>query len=396
MPRKGTGAPKPARSHAWGGGGPSPYVPLYLALAAQGAIPIYLVYSAPPRPQETWLYVLLAAQAVTALGVFVLRLLIQDWHATSPLPERVFYYMIPASIFFVPAFLRGHHVFPEGFILGMFPLLLVAVEPPQARRYLGWTLLAFWSVLYRRPDAGVEWVLAFGATTLWSLACIHYAFVGAPFGLSGWWPARRAFLSAAIYALPASLAGFMVWAAWPEPKTTLGAAFPPPEAFADRLSGMGKEEFYSFLVQLGLMAVLVSAALIFLYYLRRWLNRRMRPAALPHVVGGDLSEIDYAARKRPPRRPALSGNRARIVKLWARWARRMEVSVGAVRAPGETAAELDARLAPVTGGESPERREIIAIFDRAHYGESEPGAEDVKRMRELAEADPDRMERRDA
>lgn len=369
------------KAQSWAAGGPSLFAQLYLALGVQGALLIWIVYSGRPEPERIWLHVLLGAQATLALATRFLRLVVQDWHSSASVSELALFHMIPISLFFMPAFIRGHAVFPEGFALASLPLLFLAVEAPMARRYLAATLLGFWFALYARRDLGLEYVIAFGVSTLWCLACVHFTFVGTPFGLRGWWPAGRIAGAVIVYGIPASLAAFLAWGAWPEPPASeIARGLPPPEAIAARVRAMSAEEVRRFIIQLGIGAMLVFACLALLYYLRRWLSNRARPVMLPHIVGGELSEVEYAARERAQPRPALAGNRGRIVRLWSEWSRRQEIAAGTARLAGETAAELAERLARETGGNSETRGEIVAKFDAAHYGPVEPAEENVAAM----------------
>jgi hypothetical protein len=122
-----------------------------------------------------------------------------------------------------------------------------------------------------------------------------------------------------------------------------------------------------------------------LYYIRKYLHRRVDAGDLPKIHGADLTTIDFNPEDQTPRVPLVSGTRGQILRLWRRWTREHEAR-GIVRSPSETAAELARRIGH-EAERAASREALTRLFEQAHYGEQEPSPEYVEKMREWVKAD---------
>ncbi len=366
------------------GRGPSLFAYLYLALMAEGMLMLYAIYSV-RREDEPKMKIMIGMLVVCAFLVAQLRPLIQDWYSALGATERILVYVFTGFFFLAPGVMQGHRILPEGFAFVVYPLLLLAIDQQSVRAFLACTLAGFWFALYRNPNADLPLVLGFGFATLCSLASMHFAFIGEPFGLRGSWPARRIFFTAVLYFGPASLAAYLAYRFWPasniQSSTTVRAHQIQDELLMSRTKEMTPEEWRKFFLQLVIAIGLVAFSLTTLHYLRRFLNRRRSPADFPQIFGTDVSELEYLKSNRVERTPGFTGTRGEIVRLWKKWTRQKEEE-GVIRLPSETAAELAGRVAEQAPDN--ERTEALTlIFERAHYGSEEPSSQDVQTMKQL-------------
>jgi hypothetical protein len=338
---------------------------------------------------------LIVALAATIFIVAHLREAILDWLTLFSPGGKLAVVGLCVGFFVFPIASRGGDGAVEGFACILIPMTVIAVSDASIRALLAVMLIGFWAAFGALDpggaSVGVAVALGCGATTLWTFAAAHFALMATPFGLRGWWPARRVAATVAIYFVPSALAAWLIHRHWPGGSALVGA----PEIDVDAIVGPGlppmpairplraltSEEFGRLVIQSVISAFVLLVSVVLLHYLRRLLSRKFKPARLPKLLGADVSQVDLHESELLPRRVALKGIRAKIVAQWARWAREASAA-GVQRAPGETAAELAARAAEAEGiGEPP--AEMTELFERAHYGADEPTAEDLDRMRRL-------------
>lgn len=344
-----------------------------------------------------------------------LRPLVHDFWTSARVAERLFILFALAACFSLPAFFDGMRLPADGFLFMTPPLAFLVFGHAMTMRWLGFAALGFWFALGRRARLEPEGfalelpvVLAFGTSWLLVLATGHFAHVGSPFGLRGWWPAGRAARGAIFGAAPAALAAWLALETWP-----LGGFAGPaaPERELDRealvraISRMSAREIEEMLTRWAYAAAALGAALLALYWLRRYLGSRTKPTRVPMIFGAEVGAVEMLERAPDPPAPVLPGTRGEVVREWRRWARRTAPS-DAPRAVSETAEEFARRLplggsAPKSEGREAEaggadgsdatkeaRARITRIFEAAHYGPDEPDAEDVAAIRALADRDP--------
>lgn len=379
----------PREAPKWSGRGPGLFAHLYLALAAQSGLLLYAVYGGREEDQY-WMGALGIALGLLALLTAAARDLFHDWLLSMSLGGRVWLLLMVAAAFLTPYPFTGHRVVPEGFVFALVPLLPFAVTEAAARIYLGVTMVGFWFALPGRDGLGLPLTLGFGATTLWSFACAHFAFTGHPFGLRGWWPVRRILLNVALYFGPSALAAWLVHRIWPEAPERASPSSPSAptvEEAARRISQFRGDDLSESLGRAILYLALIIASLVGLYFIRRYFSRRAKPLQIPQVRMTDVGNVElFDAEARLPGR-RLSGNRGRIVALWWKWAR--EFDRGLARRPGETAAELASRLASTAEGKSPPG-DLTRLMEVAHYGPHDPARADVEKMNDLVRSEIER------
>lgn len=376
------------RLHPGSARGPGLFGPLYLAIFCQG-LALALAVHARPDPAPAAAIRFAAVVGALAFGAFaglLLRPLLQDWYTAAKPAERVLVLGTLYSPFALPALIPECPLLPEGFAFVLPSAALTAYDHRTTRRFVSIASIGFFATLGTRPELGVGAVVAFGATTLWVLAAMHFAYIGAPFGLRGWWAQGRIARAVVLFAAPAGLAAVLAHAVWPVPPRRTDSDEPPdPARLMETLASMSAEDLSRLAWRWGMALALMAGALTALYWLRRWLARRARPGNLPMIFGADVGEVEMVAREGPARRGGLAGTRGEIVRLWSRWAR-AQAERGLHRAEGETAAEFARRL-DAGAGARPERDDLTRIFERAHYSAEEPSADDAERMAELVARD---------
>lgn len=284
----------------------------------------------------------------------------------------------------LPAMVRGVRIIPDGFLWGAPLLLLLAVTPWMTRRFLALSLLGAALASPRLHDGiGLALTLSFATSWLLALSLTHFAHTGDPHGLGGWWPIRRAVISALAAAFPAGVAAGLTWWAWPKPAPapldprTLLPKPEPPRPF-ELLDPMERIR----LIYWGVATVMITTLLlVLLHYLRRWLLRRNARSMGVKLMAGQVSQVEVREEEAKKERKTLLGTRGRVLALWGRWAAALKRE-GLGRGPGETAAAYAARIA----GEDPDLTPPAAmttLLERAHYGQEEPRPEDVAAMERM-------------
>lgn len=292
--------------------------------------------------------------------------------------------LVPMAL---PATARGVRIIPDGLLWGAPLLLILAVTPWMTRRFLALTLLGAALAAMRLHDAiGFALAMGFGISWLLALSLTHFAHTGDPHGLCGWWPIRRAVVSALAAAIPAGAAAGLTWWAWPkpapaplDPRTLL----PPPERPRplDQLDPMERIN----LIYWGVATLMVTALiLVFLHYLRRWLLRRSARATGVKLMAGQASQVEVREEEPEKARKTLLGTRGRVLSQWGRWAAALKRE-GLGRGPGETAAAYAERLAEEEPSLTPPAA-MTTLLERAHYGEAEPQKEDIAAMERMVNA----------
>ncbi len=366
-------------------GGPRLISVLALALWAQGVVAACAVFT--PKPEMTfWQWGTLIGLLLAAIWLRVAQPYIQDWLSAMRPPERVGAAAIIAAFVLIPVFFDGLRVVPEGFALALIPSLAMAADATRARRYLFYTFITFWFALARMPEASIFWVLGFGAATLFALSAIHFTFVGAPFGLRGWWPALQMLRAVAIYFVPSALAAWWIQAMIFESPAVREATPPPDSAityYQPQWDKLSPEQWLQLAARAGMGGLTIMAVLVVLHLFRRRWNRRLKLGALPKILGAEVSEVDYVVAPPKPTKAAFTGRRGEIIRLWRQWTKARE-DEGLMREPSETAAEFSLRsnTSSANASDAPTRNAILQTFERAHYGAEEPTPEAVEQMRE--------------
>ncbi|HOE97489.1 MAG TPA: DUF4129 domain-containing protein [Candidatus Sumerlaeota bacterium] len=308
--------------------------------------------------------------------------------------ERLVPLVFTLVFFLTPMFPESTQVLRHGFLWATPFLLLLAATPSMTRRLLAWMLAGAWFCAGGVGGAaGAALVLGFAAAWLLALGATHFAYLGDPHGLGGWWPARRLARNTVLTALPALLAAVVVWWAWPQRMRRGGGATdaagpgaPPGARPTPAMDGFDAAEF----VYRGVLGILAIIALVILMVLlRRFFRRRLRVRMEGDFLPGQIGQLEQRPLEDAPARPRLSGLRGRIVGQWARWARAMGREVEGRRA-GESAAEFAARLARENSAAAPPA-ELTALLERAHYGETEPAPADAETMRRLVQEELSRQ-----
>jgi hypothetical protein len=326
------------------------------------------------------------------------RLALQElWTGLTP-RERLLAGMMIGGIFAAPALFEGPTIWREGLLWPVPVLMLLAVTPASARAWLAWTLAAAWvGALVAGPAAvGMILVLVFGATWLLALGAAYFAFTGDPYGLPGWWAARRLILGVTGAVLPAAGIAATVWILWPPsglhpsiaPVPAGDQVLSPAEARSRLTQQIDPLELASLLWD-GLVAlVLIFLLFCFMLLMRRLLKRSKPGRFAPDVLPGQAARLEY--RPRPARRrPRLDGLRGQIVALWGLWAKSMGQE-GLGPNPAETAREHAGRLDRQSPQATPPS-EMTALLEQAHYGPLEPTRQDVTQMRRLIEEELSRQ-----
>jgi len=387
--RRGQPSPRPA----WAPQGPSLLATLYLLLFLHGFTFTEAVFEGRPAGY-LWLSGLGLALAGAATAAGLLRPLIIDTIATFRPLGRLIIRLLPLAGFLPTALIDGLSARHEGFAFALPLLLLLAVDARQVRLYLAASILGFWFVCGRPEGLHPGRFALFGLTTLTSLTLTHWAFMGEPFGLRGWWALRRVLATALTYALPAGLLAGGMYLAWPERRPSAASAEPLPTGAvglpARRLSRGEIDQISESIGRLTLFLLLMLASLVFITLLRRWLGRKGRAVAVPVLRGADLSEVEPARTQPAPPRPKLAGNRGKIVHLWWKWVRASEAHGSPPWQPPETAADWARRLGPIGAGLT-QWDEMTQLVEEAHYGPVEPSAADVARMARLVDDELDRL-----
>ncbi len=372
------------RPLAWTARWPGLFPHLYLALFANGAV---FIWSAEGQREENrlWFVLLLSALGIAALLAMMLRPLLQDWFSDIQPSERFLLFAIISASFLTPSLIPSRKILPEGFLFALIPMLFFSADQKMVRRYLAMSLVGFWFALGKSDANEWETVVVFGATTLWSFSAAHFAFVGNPFGLRGWWPVRRIFQAVTFAFIPSTLAGYLAYQIWPRipaanpAETKLGEKSPSPSVH------LSPEQLNELLIRSVLGMFLIVASVVALHYLRRFLNRRARAANLPQVLGADVGELDYERLQPSAPPPTLDGTRGQIVRLWQKWAKRREAE-GVIRSQGETASEFAGRVESPSD-QSDTRLPLTRLFEKAHYGPQTPSPTEVEEMKALTRSD---------
>lgn len=323
------------------------------------------------------------------------RLPLQDLLSGMMPRERVLFSMLLVAVMFSPAFTDGHYVLVDGWLWISAPLLLLAVTPIMTRIYLACILAGAWMAAGVSPHEPwqLALVLAFGLSWLASIGAAHFAHVGAPHGLAGWWPIYRLVVSVLQAALPAVAAAVALWLVWPatglhKPIRNVRAAelLAPPPGSPHSVAPL---EIATLLWQLFFLLLMIIWMIWIMLYIRRLFGRRSGETPLIDLLPEQSARMEYRAA--PPRKakPALGGRRGQIVALWRRWSDAMG-SETAARREAETAREFTERLTrenPVTDPGP----EMTQLLEQAHYAQAEPTDEDLERMRQAVETELSRQ-----
>lgn len=370
----------------WSGGGPGLFAQLYLALLGFCLLFVYAVHGRHPEG-NLWFQGLAFILVLTTLATANLRPLLLDYYMTFGLQGRIGFLLAIVAFAIAPFWIEGHRVIPEGLALALIPLMLFAVDEAVIRRLIAFLIVSVWLLGFGPNPPELELVLVLGAAALWALAATHFTFTGEPFGLRGWWPFRRIAWTVALYSAPAALAAYTAHELWPDgrsmPLVRGLPKIPGAPAPSRELAPLKLEELEGLAYDTILFLAILLASLIALYFLRRYLAGRGRPAALPIIPGTKLSELELSVRPRAPEQKKLAGRRGKILRLWAKWAREQEAA-GVPRSPSETAAGFAGRLAREQAEREPPES-LTRLMEKAHYSDDEPTDEEVETMQEIVE-----------
>lgn len=376
--RKSDPKPSPQSPPNWAGRGPWLSFHLYFALLVHTSLLIWAVYGQVPEHLD-WMKI---AWGLTVGSVLLLALLgpiIQDWYSALSAAGRTFYFFAVFAVFWIPMFYQGHSPFPEGFTLALPLLIFIAVSESTMRAAFGFSIVGFWSACATATPPAPWLVAAFGFSTIWCFSCAHFLYLGEPYGLRGWWPFRKIWQYSLLYFVPAGGAALLAYFLWPDIPPPERAPEGPPAATFRQVGSLDAEQFMQLAIRLGIWFLLIVIALLVVYYIRKRLGRRARPADMPTMLGAEVSRLEIVERVIEKVALSLTGPRGKIVRMWDKWAREADPAEGG-RPPSETAAELASRLERESG-------DITEIMERAHYGSEEPTGEDVKAMKEAVRRD---------
>ena len=389
MPEERRGGPMNQRSPSrpaprWSGRGPGLFAHMYVALLVHFGVFTAALYWGEPS-QLGWLVGIWSAMALLALTTAFLRIPFEDGLATLSVLGRLGLLLVLSGAFISPLFFPGHRVNPEGFVMIQFPLMVFSVNGRWTRRGLATSIVGFWFVCSGARDMPLGFVLAFGATTLWTFSCAHFTFMAHSHGLKGWWPVGKIVQTVVLFFVPAALGAFLIFSIWTSLDMPERMTSPPPDLSSlpsyQRIAALRDDVFWNLVLRMVISLALVVLSLIVLHLLRRMLNRRARAVSVPLTPGADVSELEMIETEQPVSRRSLDGTRGQIVRLWRRWSRVWEAP-GLARAESETAAALAERVATEEGPTaSPEA--MTRLFEQAHYGPETPGRKDVDAMKKL-------------
>lgn len=371
--------------------GPTLMAQAYWALWAQAQALLCLVYGLEPT-HSRWFIALSSALLPVAFLGYVARLAVQDWFVSARGAERAFIPLIALGCFQMPIWLRGHHVLPEGFVFALFPLLFFSFGHGPLMWLWGVMTLGSWFALADwpgEPGGFIGPAAVMGALSLWSLTAIHYASVGAPFGLRGWWPFSRVIMTVIFFCVPSGLAAWL--AASLRLDRSIPASPPPPSAAPEipldrvyqRLQRLSRAELMELFIRAGLSILVLLTAIVTLWLVRKWLGRRAKPARAPILFGADIAESEITGIGQAAEPATLDGPRGEALALWRRWERALAQS-GRAREANETASEFTTRIASELGAGSDSRR-IARLLESAHYALEEPSPSDLSDMNDLVD-----------
>lgn len=365
---------------------------VYWALGAQGLALIWITYG---RDDEypSWQKLAAAIFVLTTLLSYLLRMLVQDWHSTARPAEKLFVPLLVLGAFQAPFWFQNHYVFPEGFVFALIPLMFFSFNHAGLLWVWGCACAGGWFALGSWPDAPLWAPLGLGGLAVWSLGAIHFASVGEPFGLRGWWPFRRVATAAVLFSLPGAISAWVFNdlspvsspRARPMGESDLGPGEMDPMRVVERIHALSRAEVMDLLLRVGLSILTLFIALVALWMLRRWMGKRAKPQRAPILFGGEISEAEIREVVRPEARPTLGGARGEALSMWRRWEGALRAT-GRARAPDETAAAFAARIAGEAGS-PPAVERITRLMESAHYSSEEPSDEDLEVMRGLVRAE---------
>lgn len=377
--------------------GPGLWGPLYFFLWLHSALLALLVFL--PRHGDEgvieagfWVLVLGAAAGLATLT----RDSLHDLIAGMNEREKFALGMLVLAVFVTPGMFKGYRVLPDGFLWATPLQIVMAVRPSSTRRLLAWTMLGGWvAAFWAREVEHVVLALALGASWLLALGATHFAFTGDEHGLAGWWPVRKVIWNAVTVSLPALVVGVALWLIWDEwnPQgvgrlmALLGVAFK-----SWKVGRTVNQQQAGELLWWGVSTLCITLLLIVLmFYIRRYFLRRRKTVLESDVLPGQVARMEFHREALRRAKPHLEGTRGQIVELWSRWASAL-ARAGVGRKESETAAQYAGRLAAGEVDLSPSP-EMTGLLERAHYGDEEPSAQDVRAMRALVERELEHLAR---
>ena len=384
---------EPGEHESVSGDGPELWFPFFGALWLNGSVLAAMVAARPggmPAIAAAILWSL--ALGATAFVARRNRLAFQEL-ATGLLPrERIVLGLIVAGFFLGPAISTGPLVLVDGFLWALPLLIFFAVTPLLARLCLAWCLGGAWMAAATLTMPGplpLLLVILFGGTWLLAVGAAHFAFTGDTYGLRGWWAIRRLGVSVLPATFAAILAALAVGRLWPPPGLHEPLNWRGLGSAEVRHRAVGELELSRLMWQIAAAVIMVVALFWLMLVLRRLLLKRRRARVKLDILPGQTARLEYRAAPPPPPVPELPGLRGRIVQLWSRWAAAMGAE-DFTRRPGETAREFAARV-QATGRDAQPPPELTELFEAAHYGEMEPDARDLDRMRSLVQEELSRQ-----
>lgn len=325
------------------------------------------------------------------------RLPLQDLLSGLLPRERVLLSMVIAAVMFWPAMFREKRVLIDGFLWVAGPLLFLSVTPIMTRVYLGCVLAGAWmsAAMSGHEPWHLAIILIFGLSWLFAIGAVHFAYVGDPHGLAGWWPIYRLFVSVAQAALPAIAAAGAIWLIWPatglhEPYTAVHwSDFVAPHAPARPQGEVPTLQLATLIWQMLVAGLSLVWLIWIMMYLRKLLGKRSSGQPLVDLMPEQSARMEYRAATPPKPRPKLGGTRGQIVALWRRWCEAMGREA-TERRDGETAREFTERINAELPAANP-GAEMTKLLEQAHYAAEEPSGQDLEQMRLIVEAELSRQ-----
>ena len=314
------------------------------------------------------------------------RLAIHEAMVDLHLRERVFLGLTVLIVAISPAVVESAHIIPDGLLWATPLLIFLAPSPAIARRLLGWLLLGGWIAAYHMRGLPQYFLLGlFAVSWLFAVGAVHFVFIGEGSGLSARWAARRVLRNALTVSLPALAVAFLIYWIWPGQGLNLlgllweapGGA-PPGEAAYRRIDPI---QLLRLIWQGAVALALTVLFFVVLMYLRRLFLSRHRGEVPSELLPGQTARMTFARSLPEGPLPSLAGRRGVLVRLWGRWAVAMK-NEGLGRRRGETASRFAERLGREHPGAAPPAS-MTGLFEKAHYSQTEPSADDEETMRIL-------------
>lgn len=314
------------------------------------------------------------------------RLAIHEAMVDLQLRERVFLGLAVLIVTLAPAVVESAHIIPDGLLWATPLLIFLAPSPAIARRLLAWLLLGGWLAAFHVRGLPLYLLLGvFAVSWLFAVGAVHFTFIGEGSGLSARWAARRVLRNALAVSLPALAVALLVYWIWPgQGLNLLGPLWSPPEGAPQSEAVYHRIDSIQLLRLIWHGAVALVLTVLFfvvLLYLRRLFLGRRRGEAPSELLPGQTARMTFAQNIPEESRPSLTGRRGVLVRLWGRWAVALK-NEGFGRQRGETARRFAERLVREHPEAAPPTS-MTGLFEKAHYGQTEPSADDEETMRIL-------------